>query len=245
MEYKRQPDNNITRLIYNLGAGNEMFHTKPNKSLPSYPHVVENIPSQHFEKRTTRALDFVLLPTHSVDRSSFIALYNTYLDGQLKPYPADCLPFDRQVAGNCSMHNNQAAILNRLKNPELFRYLLSAEQDVAKKLVRIPHSIEKTKQTETEREKLSCIARGNTHAMDKGEMEIFRFLMTLPSKKAPVYNMKSGDRVAYLLKNLRNNHALNVYMQDPTFVKALIDIADMTQSLPLRKLIDLHAISFK
>lgn len=245
MEYKRQPDNNITRYIYNLGAGNEQFHTRPNQSLLSYPHVVENIPSAHFERRTLPAIDFVLLPTHSVSQGAFRTMYNTHLGGQLKPYPADCLPFDRQVAGNCSVHNNQAGVLNRLKNPELFRYLLAGEQELARKLVHIPQSVEKNKQTETEREKLIWIVRANTNSRDKGELEIYRFLATLPSKKAPVYDMKSGDRVAFLLKNLRNNHALSVYLQDQTFVKALVDIADTTRSVPLRKLLESQMILLK
>ena len=247
LEFKKENDKNLTRVIYNLGGGIENHQQSLDKKI--YPHMVKDIPTKYFENNNQKGLSYLL----TIINSSKQPCYDTKTGGlnqafnavYIGPYSLEgnapnekdlnkLTPMKQQVVGNCSVKNNLCAMRNRLQNDNLYRFIKNYEVLTIKKSINIGSKLFKEKELEKDVAYLSMIASTRGKSPVSAEKDLFRFLQKRSDKVPDNLTNKPGDRVAYAINHIRKNDLMDNYFSHcPTLFKLISDVAEHYKSKEL------------
>lgn len=256
IEFKKQPDDNISRIIYNLGAGSNLHTLSDDKK--TYPHVVENIPVDLFKIKNFLVMDYL---------NSIITAkkFPTYFNGKLVPSfenvyqkpkyifddiniprkPDNYIPMKQQMVGNCSVKNNLSAIRNRFHNDSLYYYLKNLEQTILRKSINVPEKAFNRKELEKDLASIDFIVI-NSKPVELLEKLLFGFLIKRTTDPSLIDVNKPGERIAEALINLKDTDNFDFYVANkPALLDAIYSIAKKFKSESLHNIVRQYSLDYE
>jgi hypothetical protein len=238
--FKKNKDNTVERIVYNLGAGitgNHVF--SPTGRI--YPDVIKDINVSNFQTPSSsggKYIKGIIEAKLGIHKNYLEFIYNNskMLNGSRVTkefiYPAQ----KRQLAGNCVLKNNNTAIRNRLRNDNLFKWLKNEEIKVAEKIADIGHVEIKNKEGIKDILSLNYIINEYKRSKDlKSAVVNFNLFFRKrldykPSNKSP-YN----EFVDFISNNKNNKNLVNWLKVEG--IQKLVDSINSTHklSVPARK----------
>lgn len=159
MDIKRELDGSYSRLIYNLGTGQEAHSSDQTGRL--YPHIVKNISADVFNPDGEGAayLAGILRAKTGIEGNVLGALYRNAagLGGETQRTGFKAPAQKRQLAGNCVLKNSNVATRNRLENDALFRFVKTEEKQFALEAAQLRTPAIKYKEMEKDKESVKEI----------------------------------------------------------------------------------------
>lgn len=256
IEFKRQPDNNLSRIIYNLGGGSGLHPVSLDGKL--YPHVVRDIPAEPFETRDYEAMDYLSdiiyakkFPCYNYSReinAPFLKVYeHAYmLGGNLPKDLSEYISMKQQTVGNCTVKNNLNAIRNRLANDKLYKYLKEYEIKAIKEYINVPSKLYSFKERQKDLNSLGLILKFKDATATVSEKQIFRFLSKRANEIPKEIADKQGERVATAIDLLRDETVFDFYVSNqPNLINLLDKIEQKFKSSKLRDIINDYSKNFE
>ncbi len=208
MGFRKTDENNVSRVVYNLGAG--LNHHTQRSDGKVYPHIVRNIDIDHFVEETPKALGYlkgVIDAKLGLIKDPYTPIYNEIdnLDGELETENIPGIPQKRQLVGNCVLKNNNSATRNRMDNDLLFKYLKQEEKQFADEISKIDKIIIDQKERDKDINSFKYILSifNQNQNIDKAMDNTIRFLEKKNPGKPEIANqLRKPERIAYYLQNL-------------------------------------------
>ena len=133
--FRKSVDGSLSRLVYNLGGGIKDKHVFSSTGRV-YPDVIKGIPPSSFQGPNSVGSQYIkgiIEAKLGLQKEYLPFIYDNgtrlggerILEGFIQPSQK------RQLAGNCVLKNNNAALRNRLRNDKLFKWLKQEEIKVA------------------------------------------------------------------------------------------------------------------
>jgi ankyrin repeat protein len=255
LEFKKQKNGNITRIIYNLGTGIVNHpHTLDGKV---YPHVAKNIPAHFFQNSNVKGLSYLLTiintgkfpsfhPKKQNLHPAFKAVYNGVYP--LEASPADSkdllyyVPMKQQVVGNCSVKNNLCAIRNRLSNDNLYKFLKNYEVLSIKESMHIGSRLIKEKEFQKDIDFLDMVVTSKGDFAKAAEQDLFEFFKKRAFHTNQAPHLPAGERLAHVIQTLRKSDLMDEYFSHlPYLFYTMNEIADFYDSNSLKEIVDKYS----
>lgn len=139
--FKKSLDNTVSRRIYNLGGGIKDNHVF-SETGRVFPDVINKIPVSVFQSSEAQGAKYikgVIEAKLGIHEKYLPFIYDNAenLGGNRVTQNFQEPQQKRQLAGNCVLKNNNAAIRNRLSNDNLFKWLKNEEIKVAEQVADI------------------------------------------------------------------------------------------------------------
>lgn len=244
--FRKQPDEKIARVIYNLGGLANIHHMTPDGLI--YPHVVGDIPSEIFNKQSPEAVDYIKgIISAKIGEASSPAmlaklLYTdaSNLGGRYITEDIPAIPQKRQLVGNCVLKNNNVSSRNRFKNDRLFDWLKTEEKKFADEISQIDKNIiaDREKDKDINSFKYIVDIYSQNKNIDAAVTNLNRFL-----EKRCVGDLKEAtklrdvERTAYFLTNLKEKD-LDSFMMQRGAIDMINTIAEKRYCDPLKQVVN-------
>jgi uncharacterized protein len=210
MSFRKTDENNVSRVVYNLGAGLNNHIARSDGKI--YPHIVRNIDIDHFLDETPKAIGYlkgIIDAKLGLTRDRYAPIYKDIdgLGGELVTENIPGIPQKRQLVGNCVLKNNNAATRNRMDNDLLFKYLKEEEKKFADEISKIDKTIIDKKERDKDVNSFKYIISvfNQNQNIDKAIENTLRFLEKKNPGKSEVANqLREPERIAYYLQNLNS-----------------------------------------
>lgn len=263
IEFKKNSDNTISRIIYNLGGGNES-HNK-NSDGRVFPHVVSGINQELFTNEHPRALSYLYAiigaqaNTYLVQKSSenyeinpqFMLVYEgAYkLGGQIveSEYMNSFIPMKQQVCGNCSVKNNFSAMKNRM-GEKISEFVKEFEIEYYKNKLNISEKLYNFKEMEKDIKYFELIRNTTEHEFQEVFMEknLYRFFEKRSENLNKEFCIKHGDRIAEAIEKTKNPKIVNEYFNHYTDLFDMMNkVANYYNSDKLKKVIKTYSKEYE
>jgi ankyrin repeat protein len=242
MDFEKQKDGNITYRLFNLGGGNILHPVSMENRV--YPYVIRDIPGKRFKSYHPSALEtlgHLILETGnrhddaSLVQNIYVKFYQS-MGGKPLNSIDGLVPMKYQVAGNCTVKNNNFAMANRLLNKKLYQYVKKIEIERIKESIDISSRLFKNKELQKDVQNLKLMLMFKENSPMALEGELFEFL----KKRARILDSavmnQKGNRLAEAILKLNDPNALDTYLtQVPELINAVHQIANYYQSDKLKK----------
>jgi ankyrin repeat protein len=224
IDYVKQPNNNISKIVYNLGAGSAFHSVDPQGRL--YPYVISEIPQERFKNFDKEILEDLTRIIKEVGQAHedlsltnkiYASPHNTpkkiLADKDFEKL-AGVFAMKPQISGNCTVKNLNSAMLHRLKNKKLYQFVKNFEKDQLQERLSFSKDLIQSKELERDIRNFELMM-GQTHFGNpqKCELEIFNFLRKRTVNPKKIYTGKAGDRIVDVIQDLKNPHLMDHYYQ--------------------------------
>jgi hypothetical protein len=245
--FKKDSDKCVSVRIYNLGLGVDNYH-KSTPTLRYYPHIIKDIPVSKFENLRSDGAKYIkgilqsklgiIEPNPNdpinpdrpkkiepADYMKYIYDMNNYLGGKRVTENFEGIPMKRQLAGNCVLKNNNAAVRHRLKNYSLYKWLKNEEIAFTENVIDKANMVINSRSKEIEKDILSFkyIVWAYKQNYDI-ESAILNF-NTFFRKRLPLKNNKNSrpiDEINDYLTNITNQPKINFWLENVPDAKILL-----------------------
>jgi ankyrin repeat protein len=267
MQFRKDDDKNLSRIIYNLGGGSELHPISLDGKM--YPHIVKDIPQEAFKNKDSKALSYLFSIINAEKNTCYVnsgaednygklqinptllVVYQGpyYLGGNL-PNNEDIkkyIPMKSQIAGNCFVKNNLFDMKNRL-GENLAKFVKNFERISVKRELNISDELINSKEIEKDIERLVYIK--NTGDVKGGEKFIEKNLFDFFSKRAENLSgaayTKRGDRVALAIMNAKKPDDIKKYFDKfPQLYGEIDRLANYYNSKPLKYVVKLYGEKYE
>lgn len=237
--FRKMNEDNVARIVYNLGAGLNNHPIHPNGKV--YPHVVSDVKMDHFVNETKEAKSYikgVIDAKIGLHRDPYKPIYKDaeVLGGKYLTQNIPGIPQKRQLVGNCVLKNNNAAVRNRMGSDLLFKYLKKEETSFADEFSKIEKELIEQKEREKDINSFKYVIAHYSQSKntEKTIENTVRFLEKKNSGDSEVANkLREAERIAYYLQNLKPE-LKNVLLKQGGAYRMLNDIAESSQCESLK-----------
>jgi ankyrin repeat protein len=244
MDFQKQKDGDITFRVFNLGGGANFHPVALDNRI--FPYVIKNIPGDQFRSYNPKVLNTLgLIINETGIRHNEESLQRNVYEYILKSVGGEpmndtthLIPMKYQVAGNCTVKNNNFAMANRLCNKELYKYVKNFELARIKETINVSDRLFKSKELQKDVRNLQLMLHFKKNSPIAMEDELFRFL----KKRAGIISAQiianRGDRLADAIEKLKNPSSMDYYLTNvPELTSAIYKIANFYGSDKLKKCI--------
>lgn len=241
--FRKMNENNVARIVYNLGAG--LNNHPMDKNGKVYPNVVTDVRLDHFINETKEAKSYltgIIDAKLGLHRDPYKPIYKEVevLGGKYLTQNIPGIPQKRQLVGNCVLKNNNAAVRNRMGSDLLFKYLKEEEKSFADEFSKIEKELIDQKEREKDINSFKYVIAHYSQAknIDKAIENTIRFLEKKNPGKPEVANkLREAERIAYYLQNVKPD-LKDVLLKQGGAYRMLNDIAESRQCASLKMTIE-------
>ena len=238
--FRKNTDNSVNRIVYNLGGGIKNNHVFSNTGRV-YPDVIKNIPTSNFKDNKESGAQYIkgVIESKLGMHDNFLKLiYDS--EKKLKglrvtkefTHPAQ----KRQLVGNCVLKNNNAAIRNRLQNDKLFKWLKHQEIKTATRVADIGDIEINAKENVKDLLSLNYVVNeyNRTKNLDAAIVNFNMFF----EKRLNLTNTNHKDEKSKLndfVKTNETNNTFKKWMKDAN-IKKMLDLALQNNKVKARQI---------
>jgi ankyrin repeat protein len=244
MDFQKQKDSNITYRVFNLGGGANFHPVSLDNRI--FPYVIKNIPGEGFKSYQPKVLNTLglIINEMGIRHNEASLQRNIYehitksLGGEALTDTKNLQPMKYQVAGNCTVKNNNFAMANRIGNKKLYKYIKNFELARIQENINVSDRLFKSKELQKDARNLQLMLHFKQNSPIAMEQELFHFLKKRSGMISSQVIDKKGDRLADAIDNLKDPNCLDYYLTSvPHLTNAIYKIANFYKSDKLKKCI--------